>query len=261
MPSRPRSALQRRAFWPRRCRGPCNVARAFRVRETCIHAAGTCSTGKVIAFSTFQVSEIPRHKKKERRYRFKNTGGAGHTILGYFPRTSAGQFQIPDSTPRPGFWRTGQFPKTGSGHPESRFRASPRILELGQISRSRYRHAESRLRASPCDLEIERQNTDSKFRDSSFCLRSCTHASSQISDRSVRCERCSPRRVLHTPVTSQSQYLQVICKIRFTRCEDRSRESHTSHDSIPRARRTERDAGGTSIQRCEFKIKFKLLQL
>jgi hypothetical protein len=26
-------------------------------------------------------------------------------------------------------------------------------------------------------LEIERQNTDSKFRDSSFCLRSCTHAS------------------------------------------------------------------------------------
>jgi len=84
MPSRPRRALQRRALWPSRCarRGPCNVARAFRVRETCIHAAGTCSTGKVIAFSTFQDSEIPRHKKKERRYRFKNTGGAGHTILG-----------------------------------------------------------------------------------------------------------------------------------------------------------------------------------
>jgi len=29
-------------------------------------------------------------------------------------------------------------------------------------------------------LEIERQNTDSKFRDSSFCLRSCTHASSRV---------------------------------------------------------------------------------
>jgi hypothetical protein len=29
-------------------------------------------------------------------------------------------------------------------------------------------------------LEIERQNTDSKFRDSSFCLRSCTHASPRL---------------------------------------------------------------------------------
>ena len=88
-------------------------------------------------------------EKRKERYWFKNTGGNSY-----------------------------QFPKTGAGHPESRFRASPRILEPGQISRSRYRHAESNLRASPCDLEIERQNTDSKFRDSSFCLRSCTHASS-----------------------------------------------------------------------------------
>jgi hypothetical protein len=71
-----------------------------------------------------------------------------------------------------------QFPRTGAGHPDSRLRASPRILEPGQISRSRYRHAESNLRASPCNLEIERQNTDSKFRDSSFCLRSCTFPSS-----------------------------------------------------------------------------------
>jgi hypothetical protein len=33
-------------------------------------------------------------------------------------------------------------------------------------------------------LEIERQNTDSKFRDSSFCLRSCTHASPTSCDNS-----------------------------------------------------------------------------
>ena len=88
-------------------------------------------------------------EKRKERYRFKNTGGNSY-----------------------------QFPRTGAGHPESRFRASPRILEPGQISRSRYRHAESNLRTSPCDLEIERQNTDSKFRDSSFCLRSCTLTSS-----------------------------------------------------------------------------------
>ena len=108
-------------------------------------------------------------------------------------------------------------------------------------------------RAIACPDETSRRNAGRAFDG--------IEHRSHFSDRSVRCERCSPRRVLHTPVTSQSQYLQVICKIRFTRCEDRSRESHTSHDSIPRARRTERDAGGTSIQRCEFKIKFKLLQL
>ena len=71
-----------------------------------------------------------------------------------------------------------QFPRTGAGHPDSRFRDSPRILEPGQISRSRYRRAESKLRASPCNLEIGRQNTDSKFRGSCFCLRSCTVPSS-----------------------------------------------------------------------------------
>jgi hypothetical protein len=67
----------------------------------------------VIAFSTFQDSEISRLKKKKRRYRFKNTGGAGHTILG-FPRTSA-------------------------GHPDSRFHASPRILENWTVSKNRLR--------------------------------------------------------------------------------------------------------------------------
>jgi len=36
-------------------------------------------------------------------------------------------------------------------------------------------------------LEIERQNTDSKFRDSSFCLRSCTFPSSSTAPvRTVR---------------------------------------------------------------------------
>ena len=159
MPSRPRRALQRRALWPSRCarRGPCNVARAFRVRETCIHAVP-------VKCSQFPLSKDPSFqdtRKKKGAVRSKTPGEpetlcrkAGGGVLGVL-----------------------QFPRTGSGHPESRFRASPRILEPGQISRSRYRHAESRLRASPCDLEIERQNTDSKFRDSSFCLRSCTHAS------------------------------------------------------------------------------------
>ena len=148
MPSRPRRALQRRALWPSRCarRGPCNVARAFRVAGN-VH---TFSTGKVIAVSTFQDPFPKTQEKRKKRYRFKNTGGNSY-----------------------------QFPRTGAGRPESRFRASPRILEPGpQISRSRYRHAESNLRTSPCDLEIERQNTDSKFRDSSFCLRSCTLTSS-----------------------------------------------------------------------------------
>ena len=124
----------------------------------------TCSTGKVLAVSTFQGSEFPRHKKKERSGTVQKHRGSRRHCAGklggafweYFSfQEPALVIQIPDSTPRPGFWRTGQFPKTGSGHPESRFRASPRILEPGQISRSRYRHAESRLRASPCDLEIE----------------------------------------------------------------------------------------------------------
>jgi hypothetical protein len=152
------------------------------VRETCIHAVP-------VKRSQFPLSKVPsfqdtRKKKgavpvqKHRGSRRHCAGKLGGAFWEYFSfQEPALVIQIPDSTPRPGFWRTGQFPKTGSGHPESRFRASPRILEPGQISRSRYRHAESRLRASPCDLEIERQNTDSKFRDSSFCLRSCTHAS------------------------------------------------------------------------------------
>ena len=148
---------QRRALWPSRCarRGPCNVARAFRVAGN-VH---TCSTGKVIAVSTFQDSEFPRPKKKER----SGSKTQGEQLY-QFPRTSC------------------------AGHPESRLRASPRILEPGQISRSRYRHAESNLRTSPCDLEIERQNTDSKFRDSSFCLRSCTltHHSDFIARTSAR---------------------------------------------------------------------------
>ena len=41
----------------------------------------TCSTGKVIAVSTFHDSEFPRRKKKEKYlFRFENTGGAGHTV-------------------------------------------------------------------------------------------------------------------------------------------------------------------------------------
>ena len=157
---------QRRALWPSRCarRGPCNVARAFRVAGN-VH---TCSTGKVIAVSTFQDSEFPRPKKKER-------SGTGSKHRGE---------QLPVS-------------KNRRGYPESRFRASPRVLEPGQISRSRYRHAESNLRTSPCDLEIERQNTDSKFRDSSFCLRSCTLTSSCQS-------RCSCCHSVVAPVHSDS---------------------------------------------------------
>ena len=165
MPSRPRRALQRRALWPSRFtrRGPCNVAMAFRVAGN-VH---TCSTGKVIAVSTFHDSEFPRRKKKKkstcsvRKHRGSRTHCTG--------KLRAGAARI--------LGVLEQFPRTGAGHPDSRLRASPRILEPGQISRSRYRLAESNLRTSPCDLEIERQNTDSKFRDSSFCLRSCTHAS------------------------------------------------------------------------------------
>jgi hypothetical protein len=73
----------------------------------------TCKYGKVLAVSTFQDSEFPRRKKKERtkeRYRFKNTGGAGDTV----PESWGGAFweylnsfqepaqviQIPDSAPR-----------------------------------------------------------------------------------------------------------------------------------------------------------------
>jgi hypothetical protein len=146
MPSRPRRALQRRALWPSRCarRGPCNVARAFRVAGN-VH---TCSTGKVIAVSTFQDSEFPWPKKKER------SGTGGGTVTSF--QKPARAIQNPDSAPRRGFWN------------------------LDRFQDRRYRHTESNLRTSPCDLEIERQNTDSKFRDSSFCLRSCTHASSNV---------------------------------------------------------------------------------
>ena len=107
MPSRPRRALQRRALWPSRCarRGPCDVARAFRVARN----EHTCSTGKVIAVSTFQDSEFPRHKKKKGAVPVrKNTGGNSY-----------------------------QFPRTGSGHPDSRFHASPRILENWTVSKNR----------------------------------------------------------------------------------------------------------------------------
>ena len=41
----------------------------------------TCSTGKVIAVSTFQDSEFPRHKKKERSGAGSTTPGEpGHTV-------------------------------------------------------------------------------------------------------------------------------------------------------------------------------------
>ena len=102
----------------------------------------TCSTGKVLAVSTFQGSEFPRHKKKERSGTFKNTGGAGDTVPeswgGRFGSTSvsknrlwSSRFQIPrlapdfgeldsfqkpaqaiqnpDSAPRRGFWNLDRF--------------------------------------------------------------------------------------------------------------------------------------------------------
>ena len=138
MPSRPRSALQRRAFWPSRCRGPCNVARAFRVRETCIHAVP-------VKRSQFPLSKVPSFqdtRKKKGAVRFKNTGGAGDTVPeswgGRFGSTSvsknrlwSSRFQIPrlapdfgeldsfqkpaqaiqnpDSAPRRGFWNLDRF--------------------------------------------------------------------------------------------------------------------------------------------------------
>ena len=120
--------------------------------------------------------------KKLHHFWEKTTPHPGTSVTSF--QEPARAIQIPDSTPRPGFWRTGQFPRTGAGHPESRFRVSPRILEPGQISTiqdpdiamQNPTYAPRALRY----LEIERQNTDSKFRDSSFCLRSCTHASSNL---------------------------------------------------------------------------------
>ena len=141
MPSRPRSALQRRAFWPSRCRGPCNVARAFRVRETCIHAVPVkCSQFPLSKVPSFQ--DTRKKKGSKERYRFKNTGGAGDTVPeswgGRFGSTSvsknrlwSSRFQIPrlapdfgeldsfqkpaqaiqnpDSAPRRGFWNLDRF--------------------------------------------------------------------------------------------------------------------------------------------------------
>ena len=103
MPSRPRRALQRRALWPSRCarRGPCNVARAFRVAGN-VH---TCSAGKVIAVSTFQDSEFPRPKKKERSGTGSKTQGG--TVTSF--QEPARAIQIPDYAPRRGFWNLDRF--------------------------------------------------------------------------------------------------------------------------------------------------------
>jgi hypothetical protein len=103
MPSRPRRALQRRALWPSRCarRGPCNVARAFRVAGN-VH---TCSAGKVIAVSTFQDSEFPRPKKKERSGTGSKTQGG--TVTSF--QKPARAIQNPDSAPRRGFWNLDRF--------------------------------------------------------------------------------------------------------------------------------------------------------
>jgi hypothetical protein len=144
MPSRPRSALQRRAFWPRRCRGPCNVAKAFRVRETCIHAVP-------VKRSQFPLSKVPsfqdtRKKKgavpvqKHRGSRRHCAGKLGGAFWEYFSfqepalvkwSSKSSRFQIPrlapdfgeldsfqkpaqaiqnpDSAPRRGFWNLDRF--------------------------------------------------------------------------------------------------------------------------------------------------------
>jgi len=104
-------ASQRRALWPSRCarRGPRNVARAFRVAGN-VH---TFSTGKVIAVSTFQDSEFPRRKKKERSGTGKKTPGGtgsktqGGTVTSF--QEPARAIQNPDSAPRPGFWNLDRF--------------------------------------------------------------------------------------------------------------------------------------------------------
>ena len=103
MPSRPRRALQRRALWPSRCarRGPRTVARAFRVAGN-VH---TFSTGKVIAVSTFQDSEFPRRKKKERSGTGSKTQGG--TVTSF--QEPARAIQNPDSAPRPVFWNLDRF--------------------------------------------------------------------------------------------------------------------------------------------------------
>ena len=90
----------------------------------------------------------------------------------------------------PSGWREEQktvseFPSFRSAPPqvgERHFpRRSPRILGVEQIPRTGSGLPDSRFRASPWDLEIVRQNTNSKFRRNSFCFRSCTLASPTVS--------------------------------------------------------------------------------
>ena len=116
----------------------------------------TCSTGKVLAVSTFQGSEFPRHKKKERSGTGSKTPGEPETLC----RKAGG-----------GVLGVLQFPRTGSGHPDSRFHASPRILENWTVSKNRLRPSriqiprlaadfgtwtDFKIQISPCRIQITR---------------------------------------------------------------------------------------------------------
>ena len=108
-------------------------------------------------------------------------------------------------------------------------------------------------RAIACPDETSRRNAGRAFDG-------IEHRSQiDLSDvRDVRHDASSTRQSPH----SHSIYkLFVRYGLRVAKTEVGKVTRVTSHDSIPRARRTERDAGGTSIQRCEFKIKFKLLKV
>ncbi len=147
MPSRPRRALQRRALWPSRCarRGPCNVAMAFRVAGN-VH---TCSTGKVIAVSTFHDSEFPRRKKKKkstcsvRKHRGSRTHCTGK-LKGRGPpgfwefyfnsfQEPARAIQIPDYAPRRGFWNLDRFQDPDIAMQNPTYAPRPAIWKLKDI--------------------------------------------------------------------------------------------------------------------------------
>jgi hypothetical protein len=99
----------------------------------------TCSTGKVIAVSTFHDSEFPRPKTQEKRKVHvsvrKHRGSRTH-CTGKLRAGAARILGVLD-----------QFPRTGAGHPDSRLRASPRILE---------NWTDFKIQISPCRIQLTR---------------------------------------------------------------------------------------------------------
>ena len=88
-----------------------------------------------------------------------------------FSKIVARTIQIPDSAPRPRILGVEQIPSTGSGLPDSRFRASPRILDNWTVSKNRLRPSriqiprlapdfgnwtDFKIQIAPCRIQITR---------------------------------------------------------------------------------------------------------